>query len=386
MGLILVLLFAAAMNLRSMLFYLIFIAFFLFAIKPNVKLRIDASVGFLLVLALSWGVFSPTAAGSIFGLVRSFTYLLCYVMGAGLFDDTAKKPEENTPYKLFYILVVTLALGTLAHYLLNWSINVDTVERETLDFWTGEEMAATGQAALACLPLGAAISFLFTKQNKWVKIASVATVVLILLYNFVLAGRTLFVMMIIIAGIALLHRMKTQKSGNIRLVAIILAIILLVLFMYQANLFGIRDYVEDSPLYDRFFAKDSTKELDDDVRMDRKLFYLDNMDMSFLGGAHIREEIGYAHDIFLDTYDEAGIVAFVAVVGYMILSVRRFIRCMKDKSLPFAFKNMVLCIYAIVYIEFMIEPILMGAQWLFAAFCLIDGYVEKVLSHSRTTK
>lgn len=383
MGLILVLLFAASMNLLSLHFYLIFLAFFLFAIKPNRRFRYDTSVGLLVFFALAWGVFSPTAAESSVGIVRAFTYLLCYVMGVGLFDDRTEKNDESSPYKMFNVIIVTLALGTLAHYLLNWSINFDAVERETLDIWTGEEMAATGQAALACFPLAISISMLFTNQTKRVKIASVITLVVILLYNLVLAGRTLFLMVIILIAVALFHRMSIQKRGRMRLLAIVIAIILLLVFVYQANLFNIKDVVESSPLYDRFFADDSTKELDDDARMDRKLFYLANMDRSFFGGAHIREEVGYAHDVFLDTYDEAGIFALVTIAGYLLLSAKRFVACIKDKTLPFAFKNTVLCVYTIVYLEFMIEPVLIGTQWLFCIFCIMDGYVGRILSHNR---
>lgn len=386
MGLILVLLFAAALNLISRYYFFIFIAFFLFMMKPKRKYRIDAAVGWLVVLALSWVLFAPSAAVSTLSMLKPFAYVLCYIMGAGFFDDGIENNKEKSPYRLFYIITVTLALGTFVHYILNWATNMDTVERNTVDIWTQEVMGATGQAALACLPLGLAISFLFSKTGKLVKILSATTIVLILIYNLVLSGRTLLVMLLAIVAVSFLHRLSMQKGGRIRVIVIFLVIVLLILFVYQTDLFGVRSMVEDSPLYKRFFSKDKTSELDEDVRMEKKIYFLNNMHRFLFGGAHIREEMGYSHDIIFDTHDEAGIFAFIAMLGYLTISAAHLIRCVTDKSLPFVFRNAVLCIYGALYLEFMVEPILLGMPWLFATFCLIDGYVGRVLNHNRMIK
>ena len=96
----------------------------------------------------------------------------------------------------------------------------------------------------------------------------------------------------------------------------------------------------------------------------------------------MREQVGYAHDLYLDTYDDAGIFAFVGVVAYIVMTLVRFFRCITAKNLPFAFRQVVFCIYLVVYIQFMLEPILQGCAWLFAAFCLLDGYVARLLATS----
>jgi flagellar biosynthesis protein FliQ len=101
---------------------------------------------------------------------------------------------------------------------------------------------------------------------------------------------------------------------------------------------------------------------------------------------HFRNETGYAHDILFDTYDEAGILALVAIVGYLAVSFTHMVRTVMDKSLSFVFRNMVLCMYVIVYLEFMVEPILQGMPWIFAVFCLIDGYVGRILRYNRNLR
>lgn len=374
----------ATMNVINRYYYFAYIAIAFFCIKNGRKFKLDiVPFTMLFVLAVSWVAFSPESAASIFGLIKPFTYVLCYVVGNSMLDDDITYSKDKTSLRLFYIMITTVALGSLVHYLLNWYVNIDTVDRNTVDIWTNEVMAATGQAALACLPLGLSIALLFSKTKIWAKVASVVAVVLILLYNLVLAGRTLFIMLFAITAIAFIHRLSKQKTGRMRIIVLLLAIILLILFVYQANLFNIREFIEDTPIYERFFAKNSSSDLDEDGRMRKKLYHLNNMDKAIFGGAHIRDEIGHSHDIILDTYDEAGIFALIAIVGYLAVSIIHLVQVMNDKTLPFTFRNVVLCVYIIVFLEFMVEPILQGMPWFFATFCLIDGYVSRILSHNR---
>jgi hypothetical protein len=247
-------------------------------------------------------------------------------------------------------------------------------------------MAATGQAALACLPLGIAIACLFIKTNRKFKIASIITIIIVLGYNLILSGRTLIVMFLTITALSFLNKLSTKKTNMLKPLIIILAIIILLIFVYQANIFGVKSFIEETPIYQRFFAEDNSTELDEDERLDKKLYHIKNFDKVIFGGVHNRAEIGYAHDIILDTYDEAGILALIGVLGYLIISFIHLVKCFKDKSLPFEFRNVVLCVYVIIYMEFMVEPILQGMPWLFASFCLIDGYVGRILIYNRNLR
>lgn len=382
---ILLLICIATMNVINRYYVFMFIALGLFfVLKPKRKIYFDIfPISLLVILGLSWVLLSPESTASIFGVIKPFTYVLCYVAGMALIKDDDDYSFEATPYKLFYKVVVAVALGPFVHYLLNWITNLGATERNTADIWTGETMAATGQAALACIPLALAIACLFSKNKVWIKITSVLTVALVLVYNLVLAGRTLILLFLVIVGVALLHRLIMQKKGRIKVVLIVLAIVILLLAIYQFDTFGVKSYIEDSPLYNRFFGVNSNIDLDEDSRLDRKLYYWQNFDQHLFGGAHFRQDVGYAHDIFLDTYDEAGVFAFIAIVAYILLTIWRLFKCVSDKTLPFAFRQIVLCIYVIIYIEFMIEPILQGMPWMFASFCLIDGYVAGILRHKR---
>lgn len=384
-GITLIFLFLASLNTINRYYYFIFIAFAIFLLRPRRKFRFDAYLVPLFILAISWAIFAPASMISVFGPIKPFTYALCYLMGFSFFDDERVQSNNMISYKSFYWFVGIISAGPFVHYIFNWIKNGNADERNTVDLWTNSVMAATGQAALACLPLALAVACLFMKSNKGLKFLAFASLVLIVMYNLVLAGRTLIALLLIAVVGALVHQLCEMKRGKLRLILSLLIIIVLIAFIYQINLLGVRDYIESSLLYDRFFGEHAM-DLDEDGRLEKKIYYLKNMFAHPFGGANMREQMGYAHDIYLDTYDEAGIFAFAAILIYIVASLIRMIKCVKDKTLPFQFRQVVFCVYLLLYIEFMVEPILQGMPWLFASFCLIDGYVARILSEKRKKK
>ncbi len=378
----------ASMNMIDRYFYFLFIALGFFCIRKGSKFYFDPlSLFTLLVLALSMVLFSPDTVISPTGLIKPFTYVFCSIMGMGLCEGSTTDKCGERDYKGFYLLVTFIAAGLLIHYALNWYINFDSYEfRDTIDIWSGESLAATGQAAIGCIPLALAIACIFSTCRKLFKVFAWITIVIVLGYNLILSGRTLLLMALILALLAFFHRFLSAKQGKMRTVLLILVGIAIVLLIYEFNVFGVRSFVEDSPLYDRFFAADNVMEFDDDTRLDRKLYYLQNLYQYPLGGTNMREVIGHAHDIYLDTYDEAGVFAFLAVVVYILRSVGTLIKCLKDKTLPFALRQTILCVYTAIYIVFFLEPILQGMPWLFASFCLFEGYLHRLVRHNTTKK
>lgn len=377
---ILLLICLAAMNAINAYYYFIFIAFGIFCLSVKRILRAQLiPVVSLLLLAVSWDVFSPSSTDTVLSIFRPFSYVMCYLMGTSLYEE--REAEEKNKFKLFYLVVGVLAFGSLIHYILNWMFNINTFEtRNTIDFWTRTKLAATGQAAIACLPLALATACLFSKNNKMIKLLSLATLIVVLGYNLILSGRTLIILILVIILAAFLYKLSNQQEGKLKTFVIFLLIITLLVFLYQINLFGIKSMVESSPMYNRFFGENSYTDIDEDSRMERKLYYLQNMWDNVLGGSKMREYAGYAHDIYFDTYDEGSVFAFVAMIAYILSTFVNLIKCLKNKNLPFIFRQIVWCTYLTLYIEFWVEPILQGTPWMFASFCLIDGYVSYILS------
>ena len=148
---------------------------------------------------------------------------------------------------------------------------------------------------------------------------------------------------------------------------------------FYSALSNLERFNKESNFFDRFFGG-SEQDFSSDSRLDLKWIYLQNLEKSIFGGASIRNEFeAYAHDIFLDTYDEAGIFALGSVIVYIVFSLKRLYKCVINRAISFQFRQIMLCVYLGFYIEFLLEPILIGMQWMFCFFCLIDGMLASYL-------
>ena len=244
-------------------------------------------------------------------------------------------------------------------------------------------MSATGQTALACIPIAVACAWLVSECGKVKKIIAVLSILLILAYNLILGGRTIIVVLIVCLVLSLVHLIISGKFINRKkIITIVLLICAIIALLIIFNVFGLRDAILNSNLYDRFFGEYS-QELGDDSRGDRKQIYLTRFFESFWGGTKIRQDVGYAHDLYLDTFDYAGIFSLIFVILYIISSLFRIIKVLKQKKFSFKFKQLMFCFYLVANIEFFIEPILFGMPWFFAAYCLVDGLVYSYLKKGK---
>ncbi len=378
--------FLAALNMVNRFYIFVFAGLMMFIITPKRKLRVNNSVFILGILGIAVSLFNPQTSDRILDMIKPFTYFLSYIMGFGLiqyknYDPADLRRDEKRVSSVIYVM----AGGALLHFLLNMITNLNVLKREmVIDFWTKSEMAATGQAALACLAIAVSIAFLFTKVGKWKKIIAITAITLIMVYNLILAGRTLFVLIIIIVVAALLYLRIVEKKKISKAILICVAIILVLLVLYQANIFGIRTTVESSNFYLRFYGGTSTQELNDDARWAHKRAYLEHFLEYPLGGGNIRRLYGHsAHDLYLDTYDESGAFAFLAIVIYIISSLIRLVKCVRNKNISLETRLLVFCVYLVCNMEFWLEPIMRGMPWLLTAYCFIDGAVTYLLMREK---
>ena len=389
---ILFFMFLAALNFVNRFYICVYAAAILFVLTPNRKLRLNYSVLALLMLGVSTLLFDPTAQDAILDMVKPFTFALCFVLGAGLFRN---KPDAAVDLqkeeKRVSSVVYVMAGGTFLHFLLNMFRNWSETQRSVLsDFWTRKEMSATGQAAMATLAVAVACSFLFGKVSRKKKAIAIVIVALVVAYNLVLAGRTLFALLLIALVVAGLFICIEEKKNILKPVLTWLMVAVVLVGLYNADAWGLRTQVESSNFYVRFYGGedtlygDVTQDMGDDARMDHKAAFIKRMLDHPWGGGNIRAEYGHsAHDLYLDTYDEAGVFALCSVVAYIVGSLSRLRKCIKNKKFSIEFRVLMLCTYLICNIMFWMEPIIRGIPWLFAAYCFVDGAVTHLLMRER---
>ena len=365
----------ATLNAINRFYFFLFGAIIILFVFSNAHFKMDFSALWLFTLGLSFAIFSPETTSSLLGVLKPFSYAIAYIIGLSIYGKLKDKPQ----YKGFYVLTVTIVAGSTVHFILNFITNRASSDRNIVDFWSQTSLAATGQAAIALLTVALAIGCLFSDFSLKYKLISLIAIITVALYNLLLAGRTLFIMMILLIALAFLFRLYSSSKKRFQFIVITAFILFLSIIIWNSNLFNVRNIFENSNFYQRFFGQFSG-EITSDSRGNRKLFYLQNLTQYPFGGVNMRDYVGYAHYIILDTYDEASIFAALAVILYLIASLSRLISVIRNKSLPFSLRQITICLYIACYIEFCIEPILQGMPWLFVSFCIIDGYIKQILN------
>ena len=177
-----------------------------------------------------------------------------------------------------------------------------------------------------------------------------------------------------------LNVLTNHSRHRVQLLFWPLIVLLALILLYYIDFLSIRSLIEESNLYKRFVGRDVIAGVLSDGRLVYKEQYLRLMLKYPFGGNKIHTIVGgYAHDLYLDTYDEIGILGLITIVAFVSISIRNMIKFILDKTIAFDLKQLVFCTCIVSNLEFWIEPILKGMPWLLAMYCMIDGAVARCL-------
>ena len=383
-------LFLAAMNFYAKFFYFVFAAFIvLIILEKNLKVNLN-TVPYLL-LGINMAIYN--ADEGILSVLRCLAYVFCYMIGCNLLlnvplDDSLNN-EESLKHiqKRGYTVISAICWGAFIHYMLNFAINYNSLlGRNTNDIWTGERLSTTIQAAIACLMTGFAVSMVICPTRKIFRYIGIVSVIGIMAYNLMLAGRTLLFMLVIVFAVGFIYFFFNTKNQAQKTEALIIVILISVvaLLLFILNVGGIKDYIFGSNLFLRFDGVDEN--LFGGERVRRKILFLRNALKYPFGGLHLRERFGYAHDLLLDAYDEYGFIELIILIFVLTAGIKNLVQLCRNKDLDMSFRLSYLCVYVSILLEFCIEPIFEGVPWLFVCYCLINGCVDSTnkayLKHS----
>lgn len=383
---IMILMILCSMDFIRLNYYWIFIAFFLFIVICHGKLYVDADLGVLLLFSFSMLIFNSTYQQSITSMLKPFVFPIAYCIGYNVvFVPSSSKSKLDISERNVERAVFLVTIGSMTHFVLNAYINNSADSRNVIDFWSRSASSATGQAALASITIGVVAAFLLSNSNKKQKVVALASLALIVIYNLILAGRTIFVVLLFVFAFAFIYKMINEKKKIFKLTLILIAVCVALFFCYENDVFGIKTTVESSNFYDRFVSGDVTTELNEDSRFEHKLEYTKHMLDYPFGGGNIRTLLGFsAHDLYLDTYDESSVFAFLFIVIYIVSSIVRIVRCMRNENISFQVRILLACVYLSINIIFWIEPIIRGMHWLLMSYCFIDGAVARMMKRRKS--
>lgn len=245
----LVVIFLCGMNFFAKFFYFCYIAFFLCLLSSK-KVKFSRSYIVVGLFCIIFGLYGVSSG--LIEMFRRLGFFCMYYVGYNITAGSDNGTDENSEKKLI-AYVVAFSMGALLHYLLNFSLNFNLEVRNGLDIWTRAKMAATGQAALAVPALGVAAGLMVAPKNEFKRLIGIAILVAIMAYDLVLAVRYLpmiFMIVLVAAVVSYLFTEKDKKRKR-RMIFISGSAVLILLFLYIFNIFGIRTIVQVSNLYNR---------------------------------------------------------------------------------------------------------------------------------------
>ena len=377
---ILTLLFFMSMNFSAKFFYFAFASLLVYLVY-RINLYFDYM--FIIYFTVSIIMCCFHINDGIKAMLRVFASPVVYLLGLSLIFDISKGTHKNKKElilkALFYILIAVV-LGTATHFLLNFIINYgQDLGRNTIDIWTGKIASATNQASIVCITSGMTCALIVKAPKPIYRVLSIVLTIFILTYNLILAGRTIIAIYGVCFVVALFFYLQQTKNTKIffKVALWIVAIALIGYVIYTSNFWGAKDVILESNLYERFFG-DSKMGITETARKKSKLFYLTHFLEYPFGGLNMRGEVGYAHDLLLDAYDEYSIFCFIFLVLIIISSLKNLTTFVFNKNIELSYRLMVLCVYIAIYIQFFLEPIFAGLPWLYVIFCLLNGVLSAI--------
>ena len=378
----------ATLNFIGRFFYWYFLGFcivFLLTIKK--KIHLEYNYILLGIVGFSILLFGDTEFG-LTNILKPFIYLFAFFIGSNI---NLLKPENESYEKQFIYVSILIAIGSFSHLMLNMLYNWNNISiyRNTIDFWSKEELSATSQASFGVLAVAVSIPLLWSNIKLMKKVLAVVVLAFTLIYNLTLAGRTLVLISFVVIAISVVMKVIVDKYpfyAIMKIFAVFLLVFVVCFFLFSNNVFGMRGFIEKSTLWSRFFSTDATMSLQQDTRLEYRKLYLSNMYDSIWGGSTIYNSTHhYAHDLLLDAYDESGIFTLVALVLVLILTIRKVFIVVFTDIYSGMFRIITPCIFGAIFIEFLIEPIFAGYQWFFAAFCILDAMLGSVIRNQRVS-
>ena len=99
------------------------------------------------------------------------------------------------------------------------------------------------------------------------------------------------------------------------------------------------------------------------------------------GGRKVLSKVGfYAHELWLDVFDSAGIIPFVLIWIVTIQITFSNLKYILNKKVPIEKRVLITGITASVTVQFFFEPVLTGCRALLFSYLLICGIIRSQLS------
>lgn len=352
------------------------------------KIKIGGSGKSLLLFSLMYFLFLLVNGNALSTSIKPLFYVIIW---SCCYDLSRNKKVDS-----ILSFVSILSYGMLFHGLLNLfynTINGTNMTRGiSYDYWSQAMSTATGQAINFTLFISISFYLIFLHEKKWLRVVNVVLMALMIIYDIQLGGRTalLLILISVVIGAGLYSVLEGFRTGSFKrslfLMIGLAFIIVLVIIAYNNNYFGIKNIYENSYLNYRITGYNGL-DLAGNDRFDKKALYYINMLKYPFGGNNLRlkEGFGFSHELWLDLYDEAGIIPYICLIIYTIRSVGNIIHVVRVTD-KIEYKTTFILYGIVMMIQFFVEPILGGATMLWVCYICVDAALQRYRDDSRVNE
>lgn len=393
-----ILLFLFSLNVFNQSSLILAAVFILVVIFDRGKLYIPANGNVFVVLVFFAAVFFAFSAQN--GLNAGISAIGCpmaYYIGLRVQNERIALAQAEKQLKSVTTLLVA---GMTCHAVVNFlyelvrfgGINSGGTH---YDFFSlGAKTSATGAATYLTLFAGV-IFYLIRESNsvkKWA--AGILLIVIAFAYDMILGGRTFFALTGVSFVLSMIVYICGQKDDKkkmkvIRKIVLIAlgAAAIAVYIQYQST---ITNLFESTYLFHRISyanieqSQDLLSFFQSSDRGNIRDQYIALMFDYPWGGREVLSIVGfYAHELWLDVFDSAGIIPFVLIWSVTIQITFSNLKYILNKKVPIENRVLITGITASVTVQFFFEPVLTGSRALLFSYLLICGIIRSQLSQYR---
>lgn len=334
----------------------------------NGKISMDSE--FVSLIAFSLFYFITYLLFWSAGIKEIITYLIapwgCYLIGR----DIVRYSKDR---RVFQKVILILVIGFWLHGMLNLLTCIQkqglanmlsSPFRITYDFWRQSLISVTGCSFYYIPAIALPIGYLFFGKGKKGMILSWIGLITSLLANYLYANRTAFYIAAILVVLCYLLVLSSRKVslGHWIMLAVITAAAILV---WSLDIYGIRTAIMGSKLAKRV-SGDEVGRISVWIK-----FLKSDWWMHPFGGEKVGD--GFAHNLWLDTLRTAGIVPFLSLIVFSVLTVFQFFRfCKKagNAALPYFIMLAGICL------SFLVEPVIEANPYYFLVAIMMIGCIK----------
>lgn len=282
--------------------------------------------------------------------------------------------------KRLWLLLGVFVLGYTIHAILNakifWELGSDFQARRWMDFWTGSDVPAT-QHNIYYLPVLGLIfpALLYIKKRKLICILILIVAAFFLYFSLITQSRT----PVIIFGFLLLWElflfvMCSWKDKKKRKKIFCCGGIVLVVMIVAGGLVWLnRDVVQATSFYTAFSRDGGILH---NVRFQAQYNVVKQLFVYPFGGYQMDlAGLNYAHNVWLDMANAAGVIPFALMLVYTLLGMYDLFFLLRSEKVCQAVKYVISGLWIVMILYYMVEPALESSVQFIVPWTFMNGLI-----------